>query len=121
MATRSTIGVRQADGKIKAVYCHWDGYPEGVGVGLVENYNSTTQAKSLIKLGGFSSLRETLAETKAEAYGTATDSARIFDSVEDWIRNFNAGEEYFYLWDGNSWIYSDGSTKFHTIRAKVVA
>jgi hypothetical protein len=113
MATRSTIGIRQADGTIKAIYCHWDGYPAGVGVGLIENYNSKAQAEQLIALGGFSSLMETLEETKAGAYGTESDSARTFIDATDWIRNFNSGEEYFYLYiEGEGWKYTQDGKWF---------
>jgi hypothetical protein len=109
MATRSTIGIKSEDGTIKAIYCHWDGYPAGVGLGLIENYNSKAQAEALIALGGFSSLMETLEETKAGAYGTESDKARTFTGEKDWFENFNAGEEYFYLYtEGTGWLYSQG-------------
>jgi hypothetical protein len=109
MATRSTIGITQEDSTIKAIYCHWDGYPEGVGAGLATYYNSKAQAEELISLGGFSALHETLEETKAGAYGSESDSARTFTGEEDWFKNFNAGEEYFYLYtEGNGWRYSEG-------------
>ena len=108
MATRSAIGIKSENGTIKAIYCHWDGYPEGVGAGLVENYNSKEKAEELISLGGFSSLMETLEETKAGAYNTESDRARIFTDDKDLFENFNAGEEYFYLHTGTEWIYSQG-------------
>lgn len=120
MATRSTIGMRLEDGKVRAVYCHWDGYPEGVGAGLTENYNSKEKAEELISLGGFSTLMDTIEETKAGAYNTASDSPRTFDSVTDWVQNFNAGEEYYYLWnpDLKCWTYSDGEKMFLWIKTE---
>ncbi len=36
MGTRSIIAVPEGDGWVGR-YCHWDGYPEGVGLSLVEN------------------------------------------------------------------------------------
>jgi len=48
MATRSRIGVMMDDNTIKQVYCHWDGYVEGVGLTLIENYDSIELAKELI-------------------------------------------------------------------------
>jgi hypothetical protein len=109
MATRSTIGIKSEDGTIKAIYCHWDGYPEGVGAGLVQFYNTAQQATELINIGGFSALMETLEETKAGAYNTPSDSARTFTGEGDWFENFNAGEEYFYLYtEGTGWRYSQG-------------
>jgi hypothetical protein len=106
MATRSTIGIKSEDGTVKAIYCHWDGYPGGVGLGLIDNYNSKAQAEALIALGGFSSLMETLEETKAGAYNTESDKARVFTGVQDWLDNFNSGEEYAYLYEeGKGWVY----------------
>ena len=109
MATRSTIGIKSEDGTVRAIYCHWDGYPEGVGAGLRQNYNSKEQAQALIALGSFSSLMETLEETKAGAYATESDSARTFTDEKDWLENFNSGEEYFYLYtESLGWVYSQG-------------
>lgn len=109
MGTRSTIGIKSEDGTIKAIYCHWDGYPEGVGSILAEYYNSKDKAEELINLGGFSALYETLEETKAGAYGTESDKARTFTGEKDWIENFNAGEEFFYLYiEGQGWRYTQG-------------
>jgi hypothetical protein len=109
MATRSTIGLKTSDGKITAIYCHWDGYPEGVGAGLVQFYNTPQQVAELINLGGISSLQDTMEETAKTAYGTPSDSARTFTGEGDWFENFNAGEEYFYLYtEGTGWRYSQG-------------
>ena len=105
MATRSTIGIKEGD-TVRAIYCHWDGYPSGVGLGLIDNYNSKAQAEELIALGGFSSLMETLEETKAGAYENESDLARTFTGVQDWLDNFDYGVEYAYLYeDGKGWVY----------------
>ena len=113
MGTRSTIGIKSEDGTIKAIYCHWDGYPEGVGSILAEYYNSKDKAEELINLGGFSSLYETLEETKAGAYGTESDKARTFTNEKDWFENFNAGEEFFYLFtESEGFRYSQGENWF---------
>ena len=44
MATSSAIGVKQADGCVMAVRCHWDGYLEHVGRILHEFYGGETKA-----------------------------------------------------------------------------
>ncbi len=110
MATRSTIGIKSEDGTVTAIYCHWDGYPAGVGLGLIDNYNSKAQAEALIALGGFSSLMETLEQTKGGVYMDAhykpQEPARTFTGVQDWLDNFNQGEEYAYLYEeGKGWVY----------------
>lgn len=60
MGTSSTIGVKQADGGVKAVSCHWDGYPEHVGRILHEFYGDATKAMRLLSLGSLSSLGESM-------------------------------------------------------------
>jgi len=60
MGTSSTIGVKLAKGGIKAVSCHWDGYPEHVGRILHEFYGDETKAMRLLSLGSLSSLGESM-------------------------------------------------------------
>jgi hypothetical protein len=57
MATRSAIGYQLPSGRIKAVYCHWDGYPSHQVPILIEHYNTISKVRDLIKPGGMSSLR----------------------------------------------------------------
>lgn len=56
MSTRSRIGVRLSDGKIKSIYCHFDGYPEGVGRTLTKHYTDPKKVEDLIALGDISVL-----------------------------------------------------------------
>ena len=56
MATRSRIGLEQADGTIKSVYVHWDGYIDGVGETLKEHYNDPAKIEELLELGDISCL-----------------------------------------------------------------
>ena len=58
MATRSKIAIENADGTVTAVYCHWDGYPEGNGMILAEHYRHREKVQQLIDLGSISSLQE---------------------------------------------------------------
>ena len=60
MGTSSTIGVKQADGGVKAVSCHRDGYPEHVGRILHEFYGDEAKAMRLLSLGSLSSLGESM-------------------------------------------------------------
>lgn len=57
MATRSAIGYALPSGKVRAVYCHWDGYPEHQLPILTEHYNSLRKVQALIRPGSMSSLR----------------------------------------------------------------
>lgn len=63
MATRSLIGLQEKDGTIKYVYCHWDGYLEGVGAMLLKHYNTESKLRELLSRGDISTLGETIADT----------------------------------------------------------
>lgn len=63
MATRSNIAIlKPADSKgkhvVEFIYCHWDGYPDGVGKTLQEYYQDTEKVEKLIKLGDISFLEK---------------------------------------------------------------
>ena len=57
MGTRSAIGYRQPSGAVRAVYCHWDGYPEHQLPILRKRYNTLRKVQALIRPGSMSSLR----------------------------------------------------------------
>ena len=57
MATRSAIGYALPSGKVRAVYCHWDGSPSHQLPILKEHYNSLPKVRALVKPGSMSSLR----------------------------------------------------------------
>ena len=60
MGTSSAIGVKQADGGVMAVTCHWDGYHERVGRILHKFYGGEAKAMQLLSLGSLSSLGESM-------------------------------------------------------------
>lgn len=57
MATRSAIAVETPRGALRAVYCHWDGYPSHHLPILQGRYNSARKAAALIAPGDISCLR----------------------------------------------------------------
>ena len=130
MSTRSSIAIKTADG-IKSIYCHWDGYVDHNGRILKEHYQSPAKRAELIALGDLSSLRQEIGEVQnfdkdggpepelgltddwCMAYGrdrgeTGTE-ARTFKTIAEWVESM-AGSwcEYFYLFDGQDWIVSNG-------------
>ena len=63
MSTNCYIGME--DPKTKAItyiYCHWDGYPKGVGKTLREFYTDSDKIRGLLALGHIESLRKHLGE-----------------------------------------------------------
>lgn len=57
MATRSAIALQRPDGSLRAVYCHWDGYPSHHLPILTSHYQTAKAAAALIRPGDISCLR----------------------------------------------------------------
>lgn len=91
MATRSRIAVELSDGTVKSVYCHWDGYPSGVGRDLLDmEFNSTDEVEDFINEGDRSTVHLSYAKWRGEDC-----PPQIHASVSDF---FNGDiEEYGYL------------------------
>ena len=117
MATRSTIGMLLEDGQtIRSVYCHWDGYPEGVGAILAEHYTNLAKIEQLLAIGDISSLREDIGEQ--HDFDSSSDvttfygrdrgeigvAALVHTNQEEWL-GFRKGSwcEYGYLWADGKW------------------
>jgi len=119
MSTRSRIIAKTTDGTIKSIYCHFDGYPEGVGAMLKEHYTDQGKIDTLMLLGDISFLRENLEkpeghsfETPVEGYtvaygrdrGEKNTQAKVHISIENVIALMSGGwEEYAHIWDGSNW------------------
>ena len=104
MATRSTIGIVTTEG-FRAVYCHWDGYPEGVGATLKSSYSTLEQARSLVEKGDLSSLGDTL--ESSEFYTSRGEELKVetFKSESDWLEWASACScEYAHLFKDDKWI-----------------
>jgi hypothetical protein len=124
MATRSRIGIEQADGTVKSIYCHWDGYPKWVGRLLVEHYLMRDKVESLMALGSISTLGEQVEPTGrvdhsfelpedgiTVAYhrdlGEDLDPARVDKSLNDFLQS--DVEEFGYVFTQyGEWMLIDG-------------
>lgn len=62
MATRSGIGTHEADGTVRGIYCHWDGYPGVVGRMLAMHYTDPDKIRTLIANGACSWLGHDIGE-----------------------------------------------------------
>ena len=63
MATRSYIGRLTEDKQVFFVYCHFDGYPSGVGTTLRENYDRPKDVFNLLSFGDISVLAPTVEQS----------------------------------------------------------
>ena len=127
MATRSSIAVKHGT-VIRAVYCHWDGYPEHVGRILHSHYQDSVKFNNIIALGDLSSLGLEIGQPHGfhdrvpdDEQGFATQCTfytrdrgentpfSTYSSEQEWIRDLNgAGIEYYYLYDSGVWYVDKG-------------
>ena len=72
MATRSRIAMECTDSFgnkiVKSIYCHWDGYPEGVGQKLQDHFLDREKVAALIELGAISFLEKEVAPTGPHSF-----------------------------------------------------
>ena len=114
-ATRWNVAVEMPNGKVTAVYGHFDGYPEHVGK-LLKQYYKGAAVKQLIKIGkqGISTLGKKIGkkhdfnmpydEKRKLGYttfygrdrGEKGNMTSTYKSREDFGRSF--GEEFGYVW-----------------------
>lgn len=117
MATRSAIGMVNTDGSVRAIYCHFDGYPSHNGRLLIENYNNADAINKLLDLGDLSVLDKTIGdkcnfdkriEGQCLAYGRDRGETEVdavtYPTVNDFRNQFRVlWVEYWYLFDGKDW------------------
>ena len=125
MGTRSAIGYKTPEGKIRAKYSHYDGYVAGVGKTLVEHYQQARKIAQMVELGDQSILAEEIFpmpgsghsfETPEEGVtifygrdrGESDTDAQDFDTVQEFVEYYTgSGCEYFYLHTAAGWIVHD--------------
>jgi len=121
MSTRSNIGIRNTDETIDYIYCHYDGYPEGVGATLIEHYANFDRVNELMKLGDLSILDKRLGEKQdfdnrikgyCLAYGRDRGETGVSVSTTTLEKLLsNTTIDYVYIFDGEFWECYDTYTK----------
>ena len=117
MATRSRIGLRLAGDAILSVYHHWDGYPQWLGVTLVEKYTTKEQVAELLDGGDIScidsdsdwDLKEV--EPHVQYYndrGEKTEPRLDLTEYDFFLNN----EEFAYIFDDGEWVCYDLTHKY---------
>ena len=124
MATRSRIAIELPDGRVKSVYCHWDGSPNTNGRILRDHYQDRKKVEKLIELGSLSSLHENVDPTGPHSFGAPQDGVVVAyhrdrgeaihpPCVDQGVDSYFCSdvEEYGYLFTkDDKWVYvSDGN------------
>ena len=126
MGTRSRIAIANEDGTFTSIYCHWDGYPSGVGKKLRDHYKDEAKVRQLMALGDLSSLGAEIGkkhnfdnspEGECNAYGrdrgetgikamTSADFETLCADTQE------CGGEYVYVFKGGGWYCAAGGIAF---------
>lgn len=123
MATRCRIGLMLEDGTVKHSYCHYDGYPEGVGETLVQHYNTEDKVKELVSFGDMSYLASEIHPEgehnfeKPEQGVTVfynrdrgeTDVDSVVTTMDEYLSvQYSSCIDYLYVFIGsNWWVYNN--------------
>lgn len=83
------------------IYCHWDGYLDGVGKELISNYNDFSSAFNLILGGDCSFILN--GEIRRYATRSCEDWKYIQPKQLDEIKKVTDDSEYLYLFENNHW------------------
>lgn len=121
MSTRCFIGIELESGGMLSIYCHHDGYPEGVGEKLQMYWDDRQAVEELLRLGDISSLGLSIEGTEAYCRdrGEPLHPARI-RSEEAMLESWG---EYVYMYTllGVWMVKSLGREehKWHSINAAI--
>ena len=115
MSTRSNIAIQKPNGTILSIYVHSDGYPDGVGQGLIDNYKTYISAEKLFRYGDASYLGSTLKECSFyhRDWQRDLDPAQVHKNFES-FKTYYAGDvfiEFVYLYKNGQWLVSDNYSK----------
>lgn len=82
MSTSCYIGYKN-----RYIYCHWDGYPAGVGAILKHHYTDEKKIQKLINLGDISVLAKNIEPTSEHTFDNPQENVTVAyhrDNKEPW-------------------------------------
>lgn len=100
MSTRSNIVFVHPNGEVTVAYCHYDGYPSGVGRALVSDHNTDSDAEYLIRHGAIRTI------CSGVQFFTDGDTPNIkYSSVNSYLSSLENDVfiEYSYKWENGHW------------------
>ena len=136
MSTHSMISVKLPDGRVRSVYCHFDGMIQSNGRMLLEHYNSQELAEQLTSLGHLSYVAPQFEPTPGSGHcfedpeplitvvysrdrGETNQIPYIWDSEEDFMEDV-CKEEYNYFFKDEDWhvdFTADGISEWKLLKS----
>tara|TARA_X000001382_G_C3171463_1_gene179667 strand:- start:1773 stop:2333 length:561 start_codon:yes stop_codon:yes gene_type:complete len=117
MSTRSWIAVEQEIepkdmnlNRVQNIYCHFDGYIEGVGVILLKHWNNLDKAHSLLQYGDIRNVpeqedNESLQDVAYDKIGISQEHTSEYHMMLELRGDIHI--EYVYLFKNNNWYVSE--------------
>jgi len=125
MSTRSIIALKLPDDTYQYSYCHFDGYPPGVGRKLLEHWTEEADVQALLDEGAMSSLGSEIGEQHdfsdytndwCTFYGRDRGESDTPDGIVSDLGELDHGQEYIYVMvDGEWYIGADETTLLSSI------
>ena len=132
MSTRSRIGVIRTQHhpmdeeryghpaewnvQVESIYCHFDGYPEGVGAILADQYTDAAKVDALLALGNLSQLGAELGEPHNHRgsdvclfYGRDRGEHNVEAVTHPYSDWPECWQEYEYLLTATGWVYRESA------------
>lgn len=109
MSTRSLIGVLHPDNQVEFIYCHFDGYEEGVGKTLCEEFFTPKVVNDLIALGDVLTIHGEIVayhRDRGEDWEDVKPKMVSLDTYPSQARTYGAEFEYLYRY--GKWEVSRG-------------
>lgn len=128
MGTHSRIGKLLPNGKVRSVYCHYDGYVQGgVGEDLHTHYQDESKIDALLDLGNLSGIGKDIGEKQdfydfptinpdwCLAYGRDRGQAGQ-EAKETTLHDYetNLNWEYIYLHKEGKWYFIDANQRMYS-------
>jgi hypothetical protein len=126
MATRSTIAIRNTDGSVTGVYCHWDGGYWHNGKILEQHYTNEEIVRELISFGNMAVLGVGIHPNPNEPHigsdyqknvcvfyerdcgGAVGDHAQTFPNWSDFLKENKEQYNYLFVPETGKWsVYED--------------
>lgn len=128
--TSATIGIKDTDGKVRAIRLNADGYPAHAGVILVLHYSAAELVEALLKLGELSQLDKLIAppEGVPHSWAKPADGVTVayhrdrgekltppkqYASANAYLKNAigDFGTSYSYMFNSEKWYFRTASKR----------
>ena len=115
MSTNSNFGILNSDGTVRACWIHYEGYPMGVGAGLLKDFKTPEAIHARLDKGNSGTLYEGFFNGVfgGEYHYLSAHAAKVFESKDEYLTTKVYDQTYYqYLYEDGKWnvykVPSDG-------------